>query len=146
MATLRRTSARRAPAGAAQNFSPCLFWRAFAATKSTSFLGARFAGTRESSASRRPSSFVRNLMIRKPTSSSTPSCSSYFAASTLAGKASSSSSRTRSQNTLPTFGRYRCQDDIRSLIGWLRAHGVVSRTPLHTLRKESAAKSTLATD
>jgi Phage integrase family len=35
-----------------------------------------------------------------------------------------------------TFGRYRCQDDIRALIGWLRAHGVLSRTPLHTLRKE----------
>jgi hypothetical protein len=31
---------------------------------------------------------------------------------------------------------YRCQDEIASLIGWLRTKGVVSRTPLHTLRKE----------
>jgi hypothetical protein len=37
-----------------------------------------------------------------------------------------------------TLGRYRWQDDIRSLIGWLRAHGVVSRTPLHTLRKDGS--------
>jgi hypothetical protein len=30
----------------------------------------------------------------------------------------------------------RCQRDIADLIQWLRSHGVVSRTPLHTLRKE----------
>jgi integrase-like protein len=35
-----------------------------------------------------------------------------------------------------TFDRYRCQDDFLALIGWLRSHGVVSRTPLHSLRKE----------
>ncbi len=34
------------------------------------------------------------------------------------------------------FEHYRCQRDFVELIGWLRAHGVVSRTPLHTLRKE----------
>ena len=34
------------------------------------------------------------------------------------------------------FEHYRCHRDFVGLIGWLRAHGVVSRTPLHTLRKE----------
>jgi hypothetical protein len=34
------------------------------------------------------------------------------------------------------YEQYRCQRDFVELIGWLRAHGVVSRTPLHTLRKE----------
>ena len=34
------------------------------------------------------------------------------------------------------YEHYRCQSDFVELIGWLRAHGVVSRTPLHTLRKE----------
>ena len=33
-------------------------------------------------------------------------------------------------------GQYRCQDHIRELIAWLRSKGVVSRTPLHALRKE----------
>jgi hypothetical protein len=34
------------------------------------------------------------------------------------------------------YEHYRCQREFVELIGWLRAHGVVSRTPLHTLRKE----------
>jgi hypothetical protein len=34
------------------------------------------------------------------------------------------------------YEHYRCQAEFVELIGWLRAHGVVSRTPLHTLRKE----------
>jgi hypothetical protein len=34
------------------------------------------------------------------------------------------------------YGVYRCQNDMRSLLGWLRAKGVVSKTPLHTLRKQ----------
>jgi integrase len=34
------------------------------------------------------------------------------------------------------YDHYRCQPDITDLIAWLRGHGVVSRTPLHTLRKE----------
>jgi Phage integrase family len=34
------------------------------------------------------------------------------------------------------FEHYRCHRDFVELIGWLRAHGVVSRTPLHSLRKE----------
>ncbi len=34
------------------------------------------------------------------------------------------------------FEHYRCHRDIVELIGWLRSKGVVSRTPLHTLRKE----------
>ena len=35
-----------------------------------------------------------------------------------------------------TFEHYRCQRDFVGLISWLRSKGVVSRTPLHTLRKE----------
>ena len=34
------------------------------------------------------------------------------------------------------YGVYRCQDHMRALLGWLRSKGVVSKTPLHTLRKE----------
>jgi len=34
------------------------------------------------------------------------------------------------------YDHYRCQRDIQDLIQWLRSKGVVSRTPLHTLRKE----------
>jgi len=30
------------------------------------------------------------------------------------------------------YDRYRCQDDIRALIAWLRAKGVTSKTPLHS--------------
>lgn len=33
------------------------------------------------------------------------------------------------------YEHYRCQRDFVELIGWLRS-GVVSRTPLHSLRKE----------
>jgi integrase len=34
------------------------------------------------------------------------------------------------------YGVYRCQNDMRALLGWLRSKGVVSKTPLHTLRKQ----------
>jgi hypothetical protein len=34
------------------------------------------------------------------------------------------------------YGVYRCQDEMRALLGWLRSKGVVSKKPLHTLRKE----------
>jgi hypothetical protein len=34
------------------------------------------------------------------------------------------------------YGVYRCQSDMRELIGWLRSKGVVAKTPLHTLRKQ----------
>jgi hypothetical protein len=34
------------------------------------------------------------------------------------------------------YGTYRCQKEMRALLAWLRAKGVVSKTPLHTLRKE----------
>jgi len=34
------------------------------------------------------------------------------------------------------YGVYRCMDHMRALIAWLRSKGVVSKTPLHTLRKE----------
>ena len=36
---------------------------------------------------------------------------------------------------------YRCQPDISELITWLRSKGVVSRTPLHTLRKVAGPTS-----
>jgi hypothetical protein len=34
------------------------------------------------------------------------------------------------------YGVYRCTQEVRALLAWLRAKGVVSKTPLHTLRKE----------
>jgi integrase len=34
------------------------------------------------------------------------------------------------------YEHYRCHRDIVELISWLRSKGVVSRTPLHALRKE----------
>jgi hypothetical protein len=34
------------------------------------------------------------------------------------------------------YGVYRCMEEMRALLAWLRAHGVVSKTALHTLRKE----------
>ena len=34
------------------------------------------------------------------------------------------------------YGVYRCMNEMRALLAWLRAKGVVSKTPLHTLRKE----------
>lgn len=34
------------------------------------------------------------------------------------------------------YGVYRCMNEMRALLAWLRARGVVSKTPLHTLRKE----------
>jgi hypothetical protein len=45
-----------------------------------------------------------------------------------------------SDSTPPPFdapyGVYRCQDHMRALLAWLRAKGVNSKTPLHSLRKE----------
>jgi integrase len=35
-----------------------------------------------------------------------------------------------------SFEHYRCASTFTRLIGWLRSKGVISRTPLHTLRKE----------
>ena len=34
------------------------------------------------------------------------------------------------------YGVYRCHAHMRALLGWLRSKGVISRTPLHALRKE----------
>jgi hypothetical protein len=34
------------------------------------------------------------------------------------------------------YGTYRCMDEMRALLAWLRSKGVASKTPLHTLRKE----------
>jgi hypothetical protein len=34
------------------------------------------------------------------------------------------------------YGVYRCMKEMRALLVWLRAKGVVSKTPLHTMRKE----------
>jgi Phage integrase family len=39
-------------------------------------------------------------------------------------------------NPSSAYGEYRCRLHFLALIAWLRAHGVVSRTPLHSLRKE----------
>jgi integrase len=35
-----------------------------------------------------------------------------------------------------SYDRYRCHREFVALCAWLRSHGVVSRKPLHTLRKE----------
>jgi hypothetical protein len=34
------------------------------------------------------------------------------------------------------YGVYRCQNHMRALLGWLRGKGVVSKTPLHALKKQ----------
>ena len=34
------------------------------------------------------------------------------------------------------YGTYRCMEEMRALIGWLRGKGVKSKTPLRSLRKE----------
>ena len=34
------------------------------------------------------------------------------------------------------YGVYRCMNEMRALLAWLRAKGVNSKTPLHTMRKE----------
>jgi hypothetical protein len=39
-------------------------------------------------------------------------------------------------NPSALYDHYRCEGDIKSLTNWLRAKGVVSKTPLHCLRKE----------
>ena len=39
-------------------------------------------------------------------------------------------------NPAALYDHYRCERDIVELINWLRSKGVVSKTPLHTLRKE----------
>jgi hypothetical protein len=44
-------------------------------------------------------------------------------------------SENRPDNGKP-FEHYRCAATFTRLIGWLRSKGVISRTPLHTLRKE----------
>ena len=38
--------------------------------------------------------------------------------------------------TAASFDDYRCGSELKAVVDWLRAKGVVSRTPLHTLRKE----------
>ena len=38
-----------------------------------------------------------------------------------------------------TWSRYRAADSFKRLADWLRTHGVNSRTPLHTLRKEAGS-------
>jgi hypothetical protein len=34
------------------------------------------------------------------------------------------------------YGVYRCMKEMRALLAWLRTKGVISKTPLHTMRKE----------
>jgi integrase len=42
----------------------------------------------------------------------------------------------RGPDSSAPYGVYRCDPDFDELIGWLRRHGINSKTPLHTLRKE----------
>ena len=44
-------------------------------------------------------------------------------------------SKNEPDNSRP-FEHYRCHTEFVDLIAWLRSKGVVSRTPLHSLRKE----------
>jgi integrase len=37
------------------------------------------------------------------------------------------------------WSKYRAADTFKRLVDWLRAHGVASRTPLHTMRKEAGS-------
>jgi Phage integrase family len=39
-------------------------------------------------------------------------------------------------NPSALYDHYRCEREIKSLTDWLRSKGVISKTPLHTLRKE----------
>jgi integrase len=39
-------------------------------------------------------------------------------------------------NPSALYDHYRCEREIKDLTDWLRSKGVVSKTPLHTLRKE----------
>jgi hypothetical protein len=39
-------------------------------------------------------------------------------------------------NPAALYDHYRCEREIKSLTNWLRSKGVISKTPLHTLRKE----------
>jgi len=41
-----------------------------------------------------------------------------------------------SPNPSALYDHYRCEREIKDLTDWLRSKGVVSKTPLHTLRKE----------
>ena len=43
-------------------------------------------------------------------------------------------------------GYYRCDDVLKRVTAWLRAHGVTSAMPLHTLRKEFGSLVNAATD
>ena len=38
------------------------------------------------------------------------------------------------------YQHYRCQRDFKALLKWLRAHGITSYTPLHSLRKEFGSR------
>jgi hypothetical protein len=39
-------------------------------------------------------------------------------------------------NSDASFDDYRCSEELKAVVDWLRSKGVVSKTPLHTLRKE----------
>jgi integrase len=49
-----------------------------------------------------------------------------------------------SENRAP--GYYRCADVFKSVTAWLRAHGIASTKPIHTLRKEFGSLVNQATD
>jgi site-specific recombinase XerD len=46
-------------------------------------------------------------------------------------------------NPSALYDHYRCEREIKDLTRWLRAHGVVSKTPLHSLRKEFGSQINL---
>ncbi len=45
----------------------------------------------------------------------------------------------RGSESALTWSKYRAEDTFKRLADWLRTHGVDSRTPLHTLRKEAGS-------
>jgi hypothetical protein len=120
-------------------------WPVCGATKSTSSLGPRFAGTRASSGSKRRSSSGQRHPIQKATSWLIRNCSKSSEATSPGQRAGASlSSNPRCRPILPLSDHYRCQSDIQELT-WLRSKGVRSKTPLHALRKDTEARSTPAT-
>src|SRR5262249_16901859 len=75
-------------------------------------------------------------MTRRATYWSIRSCSKYSEAITRRKSDDFVIESDREPDPTALYDHYRCQRDIQDLIEWLRSKGVVSKTPLHTLRKE----------
>jgi integrase len=56
-----------------------------------------------------------------------------------AAKRTFRAARTQSAPLSLKWSKYRAADTFKRLVDWLRAHGVASRTPLHTMRKEAGS-------